>query len=118
MGKHLPPRPLPASPAPARRPPPPMKNCTFLGDEHDERDYQRRLAAWEAEHGPSGHRITADGVAVVATDFFYFEDMAACPRGVKVVLLGEGGVASIGTYAGEPFWIGWAPLPKRRKGGV
>jgi len=40
--------------------------------------------------------------------------MHNCPRSVKVQLLGAGGVAIYGTHDGkDPFWQGWAPLPRR-----
>ena len=61
------------------------------------------------------HKLNADQTVAVATDVFWNEDMTTCPRGAKVQLLGAGGVASYGTYHGDSFWIGWAPLPKRRE---
>ncbi len=56
----------------------------------------------------------------VAVDHSYFwQHMSTCPRGVKVQLLGSGGVATYGTFNGsEDFWIGWAPLPKVPQGGL
>lgn len=69
----------------------------------------------EAEAAALGHRLNADQTVAVATDVFWNEDMATCPRGAKVQLLGAGGVASYGVYNGrDPFWVGWAPVPKRR----
>lgn len=48
-----------------------------------------------------------------------FLPMSSCPRGVKVILLGAGGVATIGQYDGkDPFWKGWHPMlrkPKEKK---
>lgn len=38
----------------------------------------------------------------------------APPRGAKVSLLTRGGVCTMGHW-GDPFFIGWAPLPKRDK---
>lgn len=61
------------------------------------------------------HKLNADQTVVVATDVFWNEDMTTCPHGTKCQLLGKGGVAVYGTYHGDPFWIGWCPLPKRRK---
>ena len=61
------------------------------------------------------HKLNADQTVAVATDVFWNEDMTSCPRGTKCQMLGEGGVAVYGTYNGDPFWIGWCPLPKRRK---
>lgn len=64
---------------------------------------------------PPGHKLNADQTVAVATDVFWNEDMDQAPRGVKLQLLGAGGVAYYTTYNGDPFWIGWCPLPKRRK---
>ena len=64
---------------------------------------------------PPGHKLNADQTVTVATDVFWNEDMATAPRGTKCQLLGVGGVATYGAYNGDPFWIGWAPLPKRRR---
>ena len=63
----------------------------------------------------STHKLNADQTVAVATDVFWNEDMATAPRGTKCQLLGAGGVAYYHTYNGDPFWIGWAPVPKRRK---
>ena len=60
------------------------------------------------------HKLNADQTVAVATDVFWNEDMSQAPRGVKLQLLGAGGVAYYNTYNGDPFWIGWCPLPKRR----
>jgi hypothetical protein len=47
---------------------------------------------------------------------YYWQPIATCPRGVKVQLLGLGGVAVYGQYSGkDAFWTHWAPLPTRRK---
>lgn len=52
----------------------------------------------------------------VAIDREYeWQPMDTCPRGVKIQLLGAGGVAVYGTYNGHPFWLGWAPVPSRPK---
>lgn len=60
------------------------------------------------------HRINTNRTAAVAEDY-YWSPMSACPRGVKVQLLGQGGVATYGLYDGKStFWQGWAPLPQRR----
>lgn len=44
-----------------------------------------------------------------------WQPMDTCPRGVKVQLLGKGGVAIYGIFHTDPFWEGWAPLPCRPK---
>lgn len=61
------------------------------------------------------HKLNADQTVAVATDVYFNPDMSAAPRGVKLQLIGEGGVAVYGTYNGDPFWQEWAPVPKRRK---
>lgn len=67
-----------------------------------------------AEAPKSGMHLNSSKSVAVADDYFFNEDMAQCPHGVKVQLLGQGGVASYGHYNGDPFWIGWAPVPRRR----
>lgn len=56
----------------------------------------------------------AESVAV-DLDYYWNEDMTSCPRGVKVQLLGMGGLATHGIYNGAAFWVGWTPLPRKRK---
>lgn len=58
--------------------------------------------------------ISSSGVAV--DQDYYWRPIETCPRGVKVQLLGKGGVAHYGYYTGprDTFWTDWAPLPKRR----
>lgn len=61
-------------------------------------------------------KLNRDRTVAVATDYEWNEDMSQCPKGVRVQLLGHGGVAAYGTWNGrEDFWVAWAPLPKRRK---
>ena len=60
------------------------------------------------------YKLNSNRDVAVANDYHWDENMEACPRGVKVQLLGRGGVATHGQYTGEPFWVGWTPLPKRR----
>lgn len=60
------------------------------------------------------YKVNNDRSAVVSTDYSFNDDMSACPRGNKVLLLGEGGTASISEYHGEAFWVGWFPLPRRK----
>ena len=60
------------------------------------------------------HRLNSTKTVAVSTTQFW-EPMDTCPRGVKVQLLGAGGVAVYGLYDGRTeFWEAWAPLPKRR----
>ena len=59
--------------------------------------------------------INSEGTVAVDQNYYWNEDMSKCPVAVKVQLLGAGGVAQYATYNGkDPFWIAWAPLPKRR----
>ena len=59
--------------------------------------------------------LNRDKTVAVANDYYWNEDMAQCPRGVKVQLLGKSGVAVYGQWNGvDDFWVAWAPLPKRR----
>ncbi len=60
------------------------------------------------------YKVNTDRTAVVSTDAEFSEDMGRCPRGVKCLLLGAGGVASVSEYHGERFWVGWFPLPRRK----
>jgi hypothetical protein len=62
-------------------------------------------------------RIDNSGQAAVDVTYFW-QPIRTCPRGVKVQLLGMGGVAMYGVITGEPdmFYTHWAPLPKRPKG--
>jgi hypothetical protein len=60
------------------------------------------------------HALNSERSVAVAMDYFW-QDMDTCPRGVKVQLLGNSGVAHYSMYDGkELFWVGWAPLPRRR----
>lgn len=62
------------------------------------------------------YRINTAKTAAVSSEAV-FMPMHTCPRAVKVILLGAGGVATIGQYNGpkDDFWIGWHPLPKKGK---
>lgn len=61
------------------------------------------------------HTLDSTRSTAVDPDYFWNENMADCPRGVKCQLLGKGGVAAYADYHGDPFWTAWAPLPKRRR---
>jgi len=56
-------------------------------------------------------RINNQGVAV---DHSYtYLPMHMCPKHTTVQLLGAGGCQTRGAWDGKnPFWIGWAPMPK------
>lgn len=62
------------------------------------------------------YRLNSDKSVAVATDYYTNPDMSQCPRGVKLILIGKGGVGTIAIYDGDPFWIEWAPMPKRSTG--
>jgi hypothetical protein len=59
------------------------------------------------------YKLNTDKSVAVSYDTFFNEDLSTCPKGVKVQLLGAGGVAVYSQYKGEDFWIGWCPVPKR-----
>lgn len=69
-----------------------------------------------ADPGPArGQTLNTEKTVAVSNDVFWIEDMTACPRGVKVQLLGIGGVATYGTYDGkDPFWVKWQSVPRNR----
>lgn len=69
----------------------------------------RRACADETPFTLNGSQTVA-----VATEVFLDPDMTKCPRGVKVQLEGGGGVLVYGAYTGDPFWVSWAPCPRRR----
>ena len=60
------------------------------------------------------HTITSDKTVAVSVDHYWLRIDETTPRGVKILLLGIGGVASIGQWDGKnKFWRGWVPLPKK-----
>ncbi len=68
------------------------------------------------DDAPPAHRLNGDLTVAVSTEVFWNTDMAACPRGVKVQLDTQGGCALYGIYDGkDPFYVGWAPVPRRRQ---
>ncbi len=52
--------------------------------------------------------VTENATKQVAVDqTYYWQPMETCPRGMKVQLLGRGGVAAFGSYTGKDnFWLG------------
>ena len=61
-------------------------------------------------------KLNKDNTVAVATDYYWERIGPDTPRGVKLQLLGIGGVAAYGQYDGKnKFWTHWAPLPKRRE---
>lgn len=63
-------------------------------------------------------RLDSTKAAVVSNDYYWIPIDASTPTGVKILLLGRGGVASLGQYLHRPgetqFWTHWAALPRRR----
>ena len=63
-------------------------------------------------------RLDSTKAAVVSTDYYWIPIDHTTPTGVKILLLGRGGVASLGQYFHRPnetqFWDFWAPLPRKR----
>ena len=57
------------------------------------------------------YALNAAKTVAVSTDVFWIP-IDTAPRGVKIQLLGKGGVATYGTYYGDQFWLYWCPLPK------
>jgi hypothetical protein len=53
--------------------------------------------------------------ACTAEVSIYSYDMSTCPVGQRCIMLGIGGVAQVTQGSTDPFWIAWAPLPKRDK---
>lgn len=61
------------------------------------------------------HTMNTEGTVAVAIDTYWLPINDDTPRGVKLQLLGKGGVATYAMWDGKnPFWTDWAPLPKRR----
>ena len=62
-------------------------------------------------------RLDSTKAAVVSTDYYWIPIDEHTPTGVKVLLLGRSGVATMGHYEHQPgtqFWTHWAPLPRKR----
>ena len=60
------------------------------------------------------YAINTEKTVAVSTET-YWKHINSAPRGVKVQLLGAGGVAIYGTFHGDKFWTHWCPLPKKPK---
>jgi hypothetical protein len=50
---------------------------------------------------------------VAVSDTQHFHPMQTCPHKVKVLLLTQGGTATLGQYRGEAGFIGWFPIPQK-----
>ena len=63
------------------------------------------------------YRLDSTRSTVVADDYFWIPIDVSTPTGVKILLLGRSGVATMGHYENQPgsqFWTHWAPLPRKR----
>jgi len=74
----------------------------------------KEALAQPAQEPVATHKIDSTGTAAVATDYYWLPIDENTPRGVKLQLLGQGGVAQYSNYHGDLFWQFWAPLPKRK----
>lgn len=61
------------------------------------------------------YKLNSDNTVAVSNDTYWLPTGPHTPRGVKVQLLGKGGIAVYSTYHDGEFWTHWAPLPKRRE---
>jgi hypothetical protein len=63
-------------------------------------------------------RLDSTRTTVVADNYYWIPIDENTPTGVKVLLLGRSGVATMGQYAHRPgetqFWTHWAPLPRKK----
>ena len=64
------------------------------------------------------YKIDSTRSTVVADDYYWIPIDQDTPTGMKVLLLGRSGVATMGHYEHKPgetqFWQFWAPLPRKR----
>jgi hypothetical protein len=60
------------------------------------------------------HTINTAKTAAVAWDYYWLPITKDTPRGVKLQLLTQGGVAIYGHWDGKnTFYEAWAPMPKK-----
>jgi hypothetical protein len=62
-------------------------------------------------------RLDSTRSTVVADDYYWIPIDQDTPTGVKVLLLGRSGVATMGHYEALPgtqFWTHWAALPRKK----
>ena len=64
------------------------------------------------------YKLDSTRTTVVAQDYYWMPIDSSTPTNVKILLLGRGGVASLGQYVHRPnetqFWESWAPLPRKK----
>jgi hypothetical protein len=75
--------------------------------------YITELPITMEDEQPAFH-MNSTGDVAVADDYFTRDDFENCPKNTKVYLIGAGGVGTLAHYDGDPFWVEWAPLPKRK----
>lgn len=82
-----------------------------------ERLWHEARAALIARLDGGDVRISKDGSTAIDPDYYWRPIDANTPRGVKLQLLTEGGIAIYGQIngKGDDGLTDWAPLPKRRK---
>ena len=67
------------------------------------------------ENEPKHYSLNASATVAVAEAYYLTPIGEDTPRGVKLQLLGKGGVLVYGSYDGKnKWWTHWAPLPRRR----
>ena len=62
-------------------------------------------------------RLDSTRTTVVADNYYWIPINEHTPTGVKVLLLGRSGVATMGHYEALPgtqFWTHWAALPRKK----
>jgi hypothetical protein len=63
-------------------------------------------------------KLDSTRTAMVSHEYYWIPVDPSTPTGVKILMLGRGGVASLGQYRHRPnetqFWTHWAPLPRKR----
>ena len=64
------------------------------------------------------YKLDSTRSTVVADDYYWIPIDDDTPTGMKILLLGRSGVATMGHYEHKPgetqFWQFWAPLPRKR----
>lgn len=63
------------------------------------------------------YKLNKDRSVAVDPDYYWQPINEQTPRGVKLQLLGKGGVATYGQWNGkDSFYTHWAPLPRKAEG--
>ena len=75
---------------------------------------QQQVKMIEEEIKRRAYTLNTAKTVAVSTDAYWIPIDENTPRGVKLQLLGDGGVAIYSAYFGDPFWTHWCPLPKKQ----